>query len=281
MRDNGPEAAGRGADAGDAGAAVAPGWEAGQPPSQGPTLVGCTVSDLHILTQRSAIHRYAEQLDAAARRASVFVFNGDIFDFRWSRAGSFRQSVQVALDWIADLVAHYPHCRFVFTIGNHDDVGAYREGLFDLSEQYANLDWARYWLRIGDKFFLHGDVVDRAGRPARLERARARWDREMVRGELANAVYGAAMMAGAHRLASRVLSRRRSARRILAYMRHVLGPSEWEIRDIYFGHIHSSFVDFWYRGRRFHNSGTAIRQLSLRVIEFPYRAEQLELCHEH
>jgi UDP-2,3-diacylglucosamine hydrolase len=244
--------------------------------------IGATVSDLHILTERSSIDRHMAALDAAADRVSMFVFNGDIFDFRWSQASSFRKSIDLALKWIERLLQHNPHCRFVFTIGNHDNVAAYQRGLAALAKSYDNFDWARFWVKLEDKFFLHGDVVDRRGTPEHFELRRSRWDSEIIRGPVANKMYGAVTAVGVHRLASRMISRRKCARRILAYARHVLHHRESELRDIYFGHIHTSFVDFEYAGRRFHNSGAAIEQLHLHIIEFPIADRgTLEFGHAH
>ena len=53
----------------------------------GSSSSGYVVSDLHLLTRRTAAGSHRSRLTTAAAAADYFVLNGDIFDFRWSTLG--------------------------------------------------------------------------------------------------------------------------------------------------------------------------------------------------
>ncbi len=119
------------------------------------------LSDLHLLSKRSQADRHEEQIRDKAAQAGAFVLGGDIFDFRWSTAGSPTQSVDAAIGWLDRLVLSNPQCQFHFVFGNHDYNRRFIDALEDYETSVVNLYSHRYLLRLGGSVFLHGDAADR------------------------------------------------------------------------------------------------------------------------
>jgi len=236
---------------------------------------GGTVSDLHILTNRTAIHEYMEEIEAELADSDLFVFNGDIFDFQWSLHGGFEESVKVAVAWIEELISRHPHCLFVFINGNHDCTEEYKQALEALSAKWDNFAWEEYFLRVGDKVFLHGDVFNAGATRAKLDAYRNRYNAQARKGKILHSMYWAAARAGVPKVLLKFVSKKACARRITAYLRHELGADFGEIRDVFFGHVHTPFTDFEHAGLLFHNTGTAVMGLRMHIIRFKYRQEEL------
>ena len=131
-----------------------------------PAMTKCYfVSDLHLFANRSNAHQYLEEIARAASHAEVFVLGGDTFDFRWSRI-PLHKAVERAVHWLVELTAACPQCHFHLVLGNHDYHQAFIDRLGDLEKQVSNLSWHRYYVRLGNSLFLHGDVANREmGRP--------------------------------------------------------------------------------------------------------------------
>ncbi len=236
---------------------------------------GGTVSDLHMLTNRTAIHEYMEDIERQLADSDLFIFNGDIFDFQWSLHGGFASSVEVAIAWIKELVDRHPHCLFVFINGNHDCVPEYQRALAQLARERRNFAWEEHYLRLGDKIFLHGDVFNAGVTPEALNAYRERHNAQASKGKLMHSMYWAVAKAGVPKMLLKFVPKRACARRIAAYLRNVLGPDYRDLKDVYFGHVHTPFTDFEYDGLRFHNTGTAVIGLQLHILRFEYRAEEL------
>ena len=231
---------------------------------------GAVVSDLHILTNRTTVHEHMDDIEAAAEAADLFVFNGDIFDFKWSTHGAFQESVAVAVAWIEDLLRRNHDCRFVFLIGNHDGLPSYKAELVRLSNDYPNMTWEEFYLRLDDKVFLHGDVCQTTGSPAELETYRLKCNEHLRDHPVLHMLYWLVSHVGILRLFVKMISKESCARRISQYLSTVMGSEFAEIREVYFGHVHTPFTDFPHNGRIFHNTGAALKRLHLQIMTFDF-----------
>ena len=221
---------------------------------------GYVLSDLHLFTERTLARDWEPALDQAAADADLVVFNGDIFDFRWTPSPTPGASVADALRWVGVRVAAHPDCRFVYVLGNHDALLPFAEGLSAMAIRHPNLTWVPSHVRIGSSLFLHGDLPLRwlrAGLPRRQLPPSVRpW------GGAAGWLYGVAVGLGLHGSGRWAYPRRRSARRILRSIEDADGGIAPGLTDVYFGHTHAPFTRYRYRGLTFHNTGSAIRGLS-------------------
>lgn len=225
------------------------------------------VSDLHLLANRSNAHGYLEEMVRAAMRAEVFVLGGDTFDFRWSRM-SILKAVDRASTWLEQLTAFCPACQFHLVLGNHDYHQAFIDRLVDLERRIANLHWHRYYVRLGNSVFLHGDVADREMDARSLAESRDKWLDEEQRGSFANMLYDAVVLTRLHKpMPHLIFSKRLVVRRILGYLESVgQGPGNG-VRDVYFGHTHKKLAAYRYHGLTFHNGGAPIKGIKFRIIE--------------
>lgn len=226
------------------------------------------VSDLHLFANRSEAARYREAIDEAAAGAAVFVLGGDIFDFRWSTLATIEQTVDAAMRWLTALIAPCPECRFHYLLGNHDYHRQFMERLDVLARSAPNLSWHRFYLRLGDNVFLHGDVADRPTSAARLSKRRSRWLYDKKRGRVRSRFYDAAIATGLHKPLHHVLHPKwLVARRVLAYLEDIgQGPGSG-VQHVFFGHTHCVLSHYPYGGLTFHNAGSAIKGLEFRILE--------------
>jgi UDP-2,3-diacylglucosamine pyrophosphatase LpxH len=228
----------------------------------------CFFSDLHLFARRSRADRHHDQLLAAARRSDLVVLGGDIFDFKWSHLGSDKETARAGRDWIARLMSEAPDQQFCYLLGNHDCNPAMIEQLTELSAEAPQLNWFRYWMKLGPWVFLHGDVADHRMDQAGLERKRNNWSKNHRKGRVANLMYDATIQMRIHSLvAAAVFTKQRTASRVLNYLRDVHEDPEADISDVFFGHTHNVMDGFEFQGIRFHNSGAPIKGLSFRIIE--------------
>ena len=61
---------------------------------------GAVISDLHLLSNRTTLHRHIKEVEAELSNVDLFVLNGDIFDFEWSRHNGPEASIAAAIEWI-------------------------------------------------------------------------------------------------------------------------------------------------------------------------------------
>ena len=225
------------------------------------------ISDLHMFSRRSEAEHHLESIIATAGSAHTFVLGGDIFDFRWTRLKSVASTIDAAVNWLDELVSPHPECEFHYVLGNHDCNREFVQRLDDLARRLPNLAWHHYWVRLGRSMFLHGDVADRPMDQPTLSRIRSRGHEDRKRGEIPNLAYDAAVNAGLHKLASRVVNReRRVARHIHSYLDDIGQNAQNGVRNVYFGHTHTPMSDFRYQGLSFHNGGAPIKGLEFRIL---------------
>lgn len=227
------------------------------------------VSDLHVFSSRSRADLHLRNLRRAADRADSFVLGGDIFDFRWSTLGSFEKSLDAAEQWLEELIAPRPHCHFHYLLGNHDCHPKFVDRLQRLSEAHCNMSWHADYLRQGDTFFLHGDVLDGRGTPASLEHTRQRWSRKHETcGWLRNVAYDTAIKVRLHKAVGKFAHPpKRVFRRLMTYLTHVGHGPDTGTRQVYFGHTHVAVSDYQVGGIRFHNGGAPIPGLRFQLLE--------------
>jgi UDP-2,3-diacylglucosamine hydrolase len=236
---------------------------------------GATVSDLHVFSHHSRSKRYLARIQDTAADAKVFVLNGDIFDFKWSEHGVFSRSVTAARLFIKELVEGAPNCQFLITLGNHDAVPPYMEALDGLAEEYENLAWHEFACRVGDRIFLHGDVIHAGCTNDAIRKFRSKLQRPANGHALQRMAHSAVHRSHVSSLALRMVPKRMLASRIIAYLEHEQWLNGNDVRHIYFGHTHNHFEDFKYHGFSFHNCGAATHGARLRVVRFPLQGDSL------
>ncbi len=227
----------------------------------------CFVSDLHLFSRRTRGHLIDEEIVAAARRSRVCVLGGDIFDFKWSAHASHEASLVAAVEWLCRLIEAVPECQFHFVLGNHDDLPALVAQLPELAARYANFFWDRFYLRLGDTVFLHGDAADRQMSHERLQDRRDQFS-HAPRQRWAHGLYGLLVRAHLHRLIPHaVYPPSIVADRLLKYLREIgHGPDEG-VRQVCFGHTHRPLTGYHRGGLLFHNGGAPIGKAHYRIVE--------------
>ena len=230
---------------------------------------GATLSDLHLFSHHARPDSYATLIEETAGSATVFVLNGDIFDFKWSEHGVFTSSVLAARAFLERLVAGYPDCRFVVMLGNHDAVPAYVDALNELQQAYPNIEWNEFAFVFENRIFLHGDTIHAGSSNDAVRRFRSRLQQPARGYTLQKVVHSALYHSRVPWAAYRLLPNHILASRILAYLRHEGFLKESRIDHVYFGHTHCAFEDFRYKGFTFHNTGAAVHGSILRVARFP------------
>ena len=227
----------------------------------------CFVADLHLFSHRTRGHLIDEEIVAAARRSRVCVLGGDIFDFKWSAHSSHEASLLAAIEWLCRLIEAVPECQFHFVLGNHDDLPALVALLPELATRYANFYWDRFYLRLGDTMFLHGDAADRQMSHERLTDRRDRFSHAR-RHRLAHGLYGLLVRAHLHRLIPHaVYPPAIVADRLLKYLREVGHGPEEGVRQVCFGHTHRPLTAYQRGGLQFYNGGAPIGGAKYRIVE--------------
>lgn len=229
---------------------------------------GAAVSDLHLFTNRTTVHHYITDIWNTAAECRLFVFNGDIFDFHWALQQGIPASVHAAREWIAELLETHPDTQFVFLLGNHDSIPDYQRTLDELARSHDNLTWHPEWYRRDSRMFLHGDVYHAGVTRAVLRAYRQQQNLRVGPSRLHQAMYRLLYQSRVPAALRRFVSRKTCARRILMYLQSELGPELADIRDIYFGHMHTPFSHFAYRDIHFHNTGAALMGMRLNIVRF-------------
>ena len=238
--------------------------------------VGYVVSDLHMFSKRSQWADHLEAIYRAAERADVFILNGDTFDFRWTVLPSIGQTVEAAIDWLRELVLRFPKCHFHFILGNHDHLQLFIEELSQFAAVTDNLSWHPYYLKIGDRVFLHGDVTNRKMHADDLDQWRDEWRYdEKTRPPVLHHLYDVALHFNLHRGAQRMrYPKKRVARRVIAYLEDVGLGAVNGTRHVYFGHTHAAMSGFRYRNLVFHNAGSPMKGLEFNILRVELPEEE-------
>ena len=239
----------------------------------------CFIADLHLFSRRSRGHLLDDKIVAAARRSRICVLGGDIFDFKWSALPTVESTVERAVAWLCELMEAVPDCQFHFVLGNHDDHPELVSQLPGLSQKYANFFWDRFYLRLGDTIFLHGDAADRQMTPDRLKARRESFSHER-RKRLANQVYNWIVRAQMHRIIPHaVYWRPVVASRLIKYLRDIGHGPEDGVRQVCFGHTHRPLEGYCQGGMLFHNGGAPIGRARYRIVEIDVETQDADSLH--
>jgi len=224
------------------------------------------VSDLHLFASRSSASTHFEELIHASRQSDDCVLGGDIFDFRWSRYRTAEETADAAIEWLLDFLNSTENCRIHFILGNHDDHPLLHARLPQLTRDYSRFDWARFYYRLGDTLFLHGDVADRNMTATCLERQRNRFQHG-TRSPFQHRLYDMAVRTNLHLLPpTAAYPKRKVARRILSYMNQIGQGPESGIRHVCFGHTHRPVDNYHLGNVIFHNCGAPIGKGKFRIV---------------
>jgi len=228
----------------------------------------CFVSDLHLFANRSRGNDHLDRIRRAADHADYCVLGGDIFDFKWSTLADTRSTVDAALEWLRDLCTRVPGSHVQFLLGNHDYHHEFIERLPALADGVHNFEWHRFYIRLGDAVFLHGDVADRNMTAEMLADRRSKWTAHHQRGRFHSRAYDLVVKSRVHLLVPRaVYPRRIVARRILSYLEDIGHSPANGVRQVCFGHTHLPVNDYRYGGLCFHNGGAPIGTSKFRILE--------------
>ncbi|MDI6796668.1 MAG: metallophosphoesterase [Desulfatibacillaceae bacterium] len=232
-------------------------------------LTGVVISDLHMFARRSKAEYILEKLHHACQSADLLVLNGDIFDFRWTTLDTVHDTMMAAISWLEHLTEQFEHCRIAFVLGNHDCNREFTRWLGVLADEAPNFSWHPDYLILHGAAFLHGDCVHRAASQWGLDAYRKPWKTVRKKSETANAIYQAVYQAGITRTVPRLYFRRKAmANRVLAYLTRMEPELMEGVESIFVGHTHVPFTDFVHKGKRFHNTGTAIHRRQFNLLTF-------------
>ena len=226
-------------------------------------ILGCFISDLHLLSTRSVGARLWQDFRGELLRCNLLVLGGDIFDFRWSRHEELSHSLSEVSNWLEDLLEHYPHLRVAYVLGNHDCLLASQSEFHHFSNTFAQFTWEEHQFGIGDQLFLHGDILDAGDNMTQLSLYRQRFvDDRRSRGRLANRLYDAVIATRLHRIPSQILHPPwLVARKLSRFLEGNESPLVNSAKRIYIGHTHLPFQAESFQQQTFFNAGSGIRHL--------------------
>ncbi len=231
---------------------------------------GLVLSDLHLYARRTHGWHLFASLHQHLRNCELLVLNGDTFDFQWTVLPNLAETVEAAARWLKNVAQRYPHCQIAVVLGNHDSHPRFINALGELASTTPNLEWHEHHLRVANALFLHGDCITRPGMGSYdLALYRHRWHSDRIKPRNLATAYGWVDRSGvSHVLPRLVYPRRKTARRILGHLDRVAPGVTAGVRDIYFGHTHTPFRDFYYRGFWFHNTGSGLHHRHFNVLHF-------------
>ncbi|HII16592.1 TPA: hypothetical protein HA361_01640 [Candidatus Woesearchaeota archaeon] len=225
------------------------------------------ISDLHMFSRRSKPEQYLLDIKEAAKSANTFVFGGDIFDFEWTVFDSVEETVDTAAYWLDSLVAGHPSCSFHFVLGNHDFNLELMEQLDRLSQKHNHFQWHRYFVRIGNALFLHGDISGSMEHND-LIAARVRCLAHQKKSKALHVLYDAVVHTNMHNVIAKTANpAQKVIRNIHSYVMSLGEGYHTGLRSVYFGHTHVPVEGHEYGGISFHNGGAPMKGIRFKVIE--------------
>lgn len=222
---------------------------------------GLVISDLHLFSRCSNVNRYYRDIIGQAKDKKFLILNGDIIDFPWSVHDS-KKTIDMAKTWLENVIKKLANCHIYYILGNHDCNEALVALLDDLSDRYPNFEYRLDYLVMKDKLFFHGDLLLKP-RP-HLERVKLA-TKVKTRGRVANMFYQAAVDSGLHDGISKIFHKKACAKYIVKTLHNYSYLKD--VDHVYFGHTHNSFQDYECEGLVFHNTGSALKNSHLELIE--------------
>lgn len=225
------------------------------------------LSDLHHFARRSQTERYDNELREKIVDSDALILGGDIFDFRWSTVGDFPATTERAIQWLGDISQINPRCKIHYLLGNHDCHSQFLERL-QQEQKRLNLSVHPLSLRLGDKFFIHGDIADRRTNHARFLKLREHWSRDYVQKPLwRHWTYDLAVILRLHKLVAKTIHRKAAVvDRMQYYLKDTENHFESGIREVYFGHTHHFIDGEEYDGIRYFNPGAPMAGLEFKIF---------------
>jgi UDP-2,3-diacylglucosamine pyrophosphatase LpxH len=245
-------------------------------------MKGAFVSDLHLFSQRSIGQKHWDDLHCTLRNVNLLVLGGDIFDFRWSRYADPRSTTEAAEEWLSSLLNQHSHLRVAYMLGNHDCSYAMQIALSEMSKSTERFEWYEHILQLGNKAFLHGDILDAGLTKDRLFEYRKKFSGEAItKGKLANMLYDAIIASRVHRLPGQLHhTPKKTTARLSEFLCQDDSINHCDIRDVYFGHTHSPLNDKTFGGFHFYNPGSGIKHLLFQPKFFEFTEQEVALRHE-
>lgn len=232
-----------------------------------PNMSDCIVlSDLHLFSRRSRVDDQMSTIRSAVRGARTLVLAGDIVDFKWSTLGSFEATAVAARAWLEGLLEENEGLKLRYVLGNHDHLPEWMDGLNALSDAHGRFNWDPYYMRLGNAFFLHGDVCNPRMDQERLGEYRASFAGHSAKGPRAAALYDVVLKLKLHVLGAKLLFPPETVMRRISRYIDELGDHAAGVRNVYFGHTHLALFGDEYEGRRFHNCGAPMHGLDFRIV---------------
>jgi UDP-2,3-diacylglucosamine pyrophosphatase LpxH len=226
----------------------------------------CFVSDLHLFARRSTAEYHVDDIVAVANGSDICVLGGDIFDFRWSTLPSEEATAEAAVQWLREFNEKTNACTVHFLMGNHDDHPLLLKHLPELERQAETFEWSRFFYRLGNTVFLHGDVADRTMTAACLEKQRQQFHHGR-RSEMHHRLYDIAVKAQLHRITPpAVYPCKKVTKRILNYLIQIGHGPETGVEHVCFGHTHRPVDNYRLGGVTFHNCGAPIGKAPFRIL---------------
>ncbi len=224
------------------------------------------ISDLHLLSPRSAIDLNPVWIQYQYAGKELLVLGGDIFDFRWSTLGSMKASLAEAETWLRQLIDDWSG-RIIFLPGNHDSHPDFLQLLNSLQSEVSTFSWEPHIVRLGTTLCLHGDLHD-AGSEAGLTKYRAQFHHEKTQPAFIQSAYNAAVSLQIHRLIPWLRNRRGKVCNKLS--RQLVGTHAGTegINSVVFGHTHHYLDGLEVGGVRFYNPGAALRYSTFQPVKF-------------
>lgn len=209
---------------------------------------GFVVSDIHMFTSRSEWQFAIKTIKSKAKTFDFCVLNGDIFDFRWGLFPTVAEHMRAGKTFLTALCEEFPNCVFYYVLGNHDRHPAFIRHLNRIEAK--NFIYALFDIRLGNNLFLHGDHLLSTRKPVVKRQHRKSYKPD----HLFHYIYAFAVEKKIHTLFEKRWPAKICAIKIINGYRNLIG-----IKKIYFGHTHSPFSDYRFKGIEFTNTGSFIK----------------------
>lgn len=221
------------------------------------------LSDLHLLTLRTKGHKYFDKIINRASECELVILNGDIFDFKWSLAGSIEDSIDIAIKWLQDLCNKLSNKEVLYILGNHDRIEPFKERLDDLKKERKLFNWHSSFMLINKSLFIHGDIpIYSKGVNLSNESIDNVSVGNWPKAKFLSIPYEFMIRVGFIYLYRILKSKDKSVKHIYSAIKNSISE---EICDVYSGHSHIPYEGYIYKKICFHNTGAAIKGFKFRM----------------
>lgn len=206
---------------------------------------GFVVSDLYVFSPVAKNCDIIKGIEATSRKSDFLVLNGDIFDFSNTNQYNITQKIECAEKLIKNLVKNNPKRNLIYVFGKNDRYAPFIKRLEKLSKSNENFKVFNVYAKIGENFFIHGDLVaTNTDVPVTLERKKNILEKSW----------------------QKIIKKFIYVRKIAHFIKKQ--KKQDEIKKVYFGHIQKPFMNYNYKGMEFNNTGAAIVNSQSLMIPF-------------